>query len=126
MTDASAVELLATCVANVASCLPFLKRIIHSVSVSVQTERQGCVEQGREGKATETSWFVQKRALHLEDPQFHRVVQLLYLESSKILLDCIFTPEKPTITSGPVVGGVHDALRRLRYHWEGMAKLRMM
>lgn len=61
---------------------------------------------------------LQQRA-HIEDPTFNRLMQQLYLESSRLILDCIFTPEDPSNSRGPVVGGVHDALRRLRYHWEG-------
>lgn len=63
-------------------------------------------------------WMPQ-RAVHIADPAFNRLIQLLFFESSRLIMDCIFAPEDRTNSTGPVVGGVHDALRRLRYHWEG-------
>eukprot|EP00210_Caulerpa_lentillifera_P006073 g5802.t1 len=36
-------------------------------------------------------------------------------------MDCVFTPVDKSNNTGPVVGGCHDALRRLRHHWEGTA-----
>lgn len=58
----------------------------------------------------------------MADPAFNRLTQLLYLESSRLLMDCIFTPVDRTNHTGPVVGGCHDAFRRLRYHWEGTSQ----
>ena len=83
---------------------------------------QGRLRRVRECEVQEGSrggeWH-QRRGVRLEDPAYNKLVQLLYFESSRLVLDCIFTPDDKSNLTGPVVGGVHDALRRLRHHWEG-------